>query len=1274
MYSPTDDEDKLIFRLIDEAQWGNGENPVSTTAISKVSTSRLMDKSKNYTEDVTVSNNEGGIAYPTLVTCQTYHRLRGSAPPQEIQVEINNNNKTTSYYMSGTTHIHFIPAHQIQPSAIGHEYTHWVEEGWEIDPAQNYMEEGSCHWGAAVALGNPNLNITFPGIQTINIDISDDALTNGGPPANILIRDEFQIAGTYWDLIEGHVWSTLKDGGFWWWQHPDTPKNFYTYYKDRDSRTSPTIKNVFKAHNYSTAGWPGKDGKDPNNFTGNYSDSKIDENADGFAEYLEVVVELDINEAGYYYVFGEIAGLDYGSSNYLHLDVGTQDVPLRFYGEHIFEAALDGPYTFSGFLADEDYNTVDYRLNAYTTAAYDYTEFKLPALFFTGNSSDSGIDTDSDGFYDELRVTAEVNVVESGDYQIYGYLYGDANFIDEASVLGHLDVGIQSVQLTFEGKTIYASNLDGPYEVALSIPRGQEIYTGAYSHTDFIKPGAYLNHIASDSGTDTDSDGLYDYLTVEVAVDCNSGGDYMLSGYLYDTTQSHITSAYTSALLSTGTQNLQLNFDGISIRNEGKDGPYGLTIELRDDDGVLIGTKTGTTSNYTHAQFQMAQQDYFQTTFTDFGTDTGSNGLYDFLTMDVAISSNLKTGIYRLDGYLYDQNDNFVTSDSAVAYVDAAINTVQLNFSGQHIWMSKIKNNTFDLDVEVFDSNDTLIVVLEDVYTTSIYDYLNFEPPVAVFQGTLSEYGRDTNGDGYYENLMMDVGIDVQKADTYRLSGTLFDGNDVEIESTRTVSYLDTGSQSLTLAFDGPSLYRHGMNGPYYLSLALYDSNDVLVDLDREAHTTEAYDYTQFQRPPVVLTGNYSDNAIDLNSDGVYEYLRVDVEVIVANAGNYALNARLMDQAENEIVWASTTAWLPADEFRTMQLNFSGPSIYGHGVNGPYYVRDVYVYKMSNTSLSDYVYDAYTTTAHWKVANEPPIANAGSDQTVERTSIAGANVQLDGSDSNDPEDDPLSYEWTWTGGSASGINPAVTLPMGLTIITLTVSDGELSDTDTVHINVVDTTHPVVNVVEPLTDLAVQDGITLAATASDISGVDEVYFCIREPNDGNGVPIGQEDLAGTFNPATGKWQFAFDTTVLPDGYYVVLAKAVDSYGNEGWSEVVPFSIRNWAIIKLLPATPNSKAGRTMPVKFSIRIAQSVDPAMPFVYNEDLEIRIYKSTSPSVILQRSLFGTGATDYRIDTTGEKYITNFKTSTTPATYVVEIWRPQKNFKVGSFTFKTVK
>ena len=95
---------------------------------------------------------------------------------------------------------------------------------------------------------------------------------------------------------------------------------------------------------------------------------------------------------------------------------------------------------------------------------------------------------------------------------------------------------------------------------------------------------------------------------------------------------------------------------------------------------------------------------------------------------------------------------------------------------------------------------------------------------------------------------------------------------------------------------------------------------------------------------------------------------------------------------------------------------------------------------------------------------------------------------------------------------------------------------------------------------------------------------------------------------------------------------------------------------------------------MPVKFALRIAAAVDPAQPFVYNEELEIRIYDASEPDTFLQTSLYGDTSKDYRIDTAGELYITNFKTSKTPAEYVVEIWRMSKNFLVGSFTFETVK
>jgi PKD repeat protein len=312
-----------------------------------------------------------------------------------------------------------------------------------------------------------------------------------------------------------------------------------------------------------------------------------------------------------------------------------------------------------------------------------------------------------------------------------------------------------------------------------------------------------------------------------------------------------------------------------------------------------------------------------------------------------------------------------------------------------------------------------------------------------------------------------------------------------------------------------------------------------------------------------------------------------------------------------------------------------------------------------------------------KPVNDPPVAIAGPDQVVERNSVEGALMQLNGSASYDIDSETLTYEWSWSGGTASGMNPMVVLPMGSTTVTLTVFDDgrpSLSDTDTVDILVEDTTAPEVNILVPNGGPALQDGVTFEAEVIDFSVITHVYFYIREPGGPNGIPIGYENLPATFNSGTGNWEYEFDTTLLQDGYYVILASAKDSYDNEGWSETVPFSIRNWAIVELLPATERNKAGRTMPVKFSLRIAASVDPAQPFVYNEGLEIRIYDTANSNKILQTSHFGSTSKDYRINTLNKLYITNFKTTKKLAEYMVEIWRISKNWKIGEFTFETVK
>jgi len=122
--------------------------------------------------------------------------------------------------------------------------------------------------------------------------------------------------------------------------------------------------------------------------------------------------------------------------------------------------------------------------------------------------------------------------------------------------------------------------------------------------------------------------------------------------------------------------------------------------------------------------------------------------------------------------------------------------------------------------------------------------------------------------------------------------------------------------------------------------------------------------------------------------------------------------------------------------------------------------------------------------------NMPPVADAGPDQVVNHSSSScSASVTLDGSGSTDDgQIQPLTYNWVWTEGSAPGVTPTATFPLGTTTVTLTVSDGQYPDTDTVDITVQDKTPP--NITCPPDVTVWQESrngtiVNLTANATDI---------------------------------------------------------------------------------------------------------------------------------------------------------------------------------------------
>ena len=108
--------------------------------------------------------------------------------------------------------------------------------------------------------------------------------------------------------------------------------------------------------------------------------------------------------------------------------------------------------------------------------------------------------------------------------------------------------------------------------------------------------------------------------------------------------------------------------------------------------------------------------------------------------------------------------------------------------------------------------------------------------------------------------------------------------------------------------------------------------------------------------------------------------------------------------------------------------------------------------KATNSQASTYTASA---SGQYVIApprtNHPPVAKAGPDQTV----TVGNPVSFNGSGSSDPDGDPLTYSWDFGDGIRGSV---VTMShtygvSGKYTVKLTVSDGQLTGTDTAYVTV-----------------------------------------------------------------------------------------------------------------------------------------------------------------------------------------------------------------------------
>lgn len=129
--------------------------------------------------------------------------------------------------------------------------------------------------------------------------------------------------------------------------------------------------------------------------------------------------------------------------------------------------------------------------------------------------------------------------------------------------------------------------------------------------------------------------------------------------------------------------------------------------------------------------------------------------------------------------------------------------------------------------------------------------------------------------------------------------------------------------------------------------------------------------------------------------------------------------------------------------------------------------------------------DGATGVELWAVIlNQTPVADAGPDQQI----AEGGTATLDASGSSDPESAPLTYEWRDHNGWVLGTEATTSLllPNGIYDITVTVSDGELTATDTVRVRFGNTI-PLAHAAGPYANITNADIVFDGSASSDADG-------------------------------------------------------------------------------------------------------------------------------------------------------------------------------------------
>jgi len=230
-----------------------------------------------------------------------------------------------------------------------------------------------------------------------------------------------------------------------------------------------------------------------------------------------------------------------------------------------------------------------------------------------------------------------------------------------------------------------------------------------------------------------------------------------------------------------------------------------------------------------------------------------------------------------------------------------------------------------------------------------------------------TEQAVDDDQDGLSDALLVRPNVNATVAGDYLVTAELANASGTRVAAAGAAVTLAVGTQAVPLRFDGRAIYDSGISGPYRVVRVNVSRNDDALHQEdgvADLGQTASYSVGSFEHDRVKLTpDSFTDAGVDSNGDGLFDELRVTVQVQAETAGTYAVSAELEASDGTTVALVAGNVSLSAGT-NTVTLGFSGTEIGRAGKAGPYTLSGLDVVSAGDSRVDGALEAGYKTAAY----------------------------------------------------------------------------------------------------------------------------------------------------------------------------------------------------------------------------------------------------------------------------------------------------------------------